>query len=46
MVAGAVPVEELDLPIRAYHVLKVLNMDFIEQINLAAGSRVGSGSSS
>jgi hypothetical protein len=35
-VDGGVPVEELDLSIRAYHVLKVLNMDFIEQINLEA----------
>ena len=29
-----VPVEHLDLSLRAYHVLKVLNMDFIEQIDL------------
>ena len=33
---GGVPVEELDLSIRAYHVLKVLKMDYIEQINLDA----------
>ncbi len=36
VVGGGVPVEELDLSIRAYHVLKVLKMDFIEQINLDA----------
>lgn len=36
VVQGRVPVEELDLSIRAYHVLKVLNMDFIEQIDLDA----------
>ena len=30
------PVEELDLSIRAYHVLKVLNIDFTEQIDLDA----------
>jgi len=35
-VDGGVPVEELDLSIRAYHVLKVLKMDYIEQINLDA----------
>ena len=36
MVGGGVRVEELDLSIRAHHVLKVLKMDFIEQINLDA----------
>lgn len=36
VVHAGVPVEKLDLSIRAYHVLKVLNMDFIEQINLDA----------
>jgi len=36
VVAGGIPVEELDLSVRAYHVLKVLNMDFIEEINLDA----------
>jgi len=35
-VDGEVPVEELDLSIRAYHVLKVLDMNFIDQINLDA----------
>ena len=33
---GRVPVEELDLSIRAIHVLKVLKMDFIEEIDLDA----------
>jgi hypothetical protein len=36
MVGSRVPVEELDLSIRAYHVLKVLKMDFIEEIDLDA----------
>ena len=31
-----VPVEELELSIRAYHVLKTLNMDFTDQIDLDA----------
>jgi hypothetical protein len=35
-VGSRVPVEELDLSIRAYHVLKVLKMDFIDDIDLDA----------
>jgi len=35
VVGGGVRVEELDLSIRAYHVLKVLKMDFIEQSAIA-----------
>jgi broad specificity phosphatase PhoE len=36
LVESRVPVEELDLSIRAFHVLKVLKMDFIEEIDLGA----------
>jgi hypothetical protein len=35
-VESRVPVEELDLSIRAYHVLKVVEMDFVDQIDLDA----------
>lgn len=31
-----IPVEELDLSIRAFHILKVQNMGFIDQIDLDA----------
>jgi GGDEF domain-containing protein len=36
VVEPRVAVEELNLSIRAYHVLKTLDMDFIDQINLDA----------
>jgi hypothetical protein len=35
-VEQGVEVEELELSIRAYHVLKTLKMDFIDQIDLDA----------
>jgi hypothetical protein len=36
IVEPPIPVEELDLSIRAFHILKVQNMDFIDQIDLDA----------